>query len=55
MPEAFEKCRRNGGRVRTVSGPDKAFDLKEGQYRHVCFIGGAMHLGEVKTKQKKEK
>ena len=54
MPEAFEKCVRNGGRVRTISGPSKQFGLAKGQYRHVCFINGGSHLGHVKTKEKKK-
>lgn len=54
MPEAFEKCQRNGGRVRTISGPNEKFGLGKGEYMHVCFLKGEMHRGEVKI-QKKEK
>lgn len=53
MPEAFDKCVRNKGRVRTVSGPSTQFGLAKGQYRHICFINGGSHLGHVKTKGKK--
>lgn len=53
MPAAFENCVKNGGRVRTVTGPSKQFGLKEGQYRHVCFKNGRMQLGHVKTKGSK--
>lgn len=52
MPEDFENCVNNGGKVRTIKGPNKKFGLKSGQYRHVCFIGGKMTMGEVKTKKK---
>ena len=52
MPEAFEKCIRNKGRVRTISGPSRQFGLKKGQYMPVCFIGGSMHRGEKHTKKK---
>jgi hypothetical protein len=53
MPEAFEKCVRNGGRVRTVSGPSKAHGLGPGEYCHYCFINGESFRGEVKKKEKK--
>lgn len=53
MPEVFDKCVRNKGRVRTVSGPSEQFGLARGQYRRICFINGGSHLGHVKTKEKK--
>ena len=47
MPEAFEKCRREGGRIRTMS-------LSKGRYMHVCYDkAGKSHSGEVKTKKGK--
>jgi len=52
MPKAFENCVSGGGRVRTVTGPNKLLGLKKGQYRHICFLKGKSFLGEVKTKQK---
>lgn len=52
MPLAFENCRRNGGKLRTVSGPNKQFGLKEGQYIHICILDNKVFRGEVKTKQK---
>jgi len=52
MPEAFEKCRRNGGKIRTVSGPNKEHGLKENQYVHYCVIQGESFRGEIKTKKK---
>jgi|TARA_R100000501_G_C2623350_1_gene116490 hypothetical protein len=54
MPEAFEKCIRNGGKVRTVSGPSKQHHLSKGQYKHICFIDGEMHSGEVKHKKQEK-
>lgn len=45
MPEAFEKCIKAGGRVRTKS-------LGKGKYMHICFLNGKSFAGEVKTKQK---
>lgn len=51
MPAGFDKCRKAGGRVRTISGPDKKMGLIEGQYLHVCVDkGGGFHRGEVKSK-----
>lgn len=51
MPAAFEKCVRNKGRVRTVSGPSKKFGLAPGEYVHICFLKGEMFRGEVKKKE----
>jgi hypothetical protein len=47
MPEAFTKCVKSGGRVRTKS-------LSKGRYMHICFKGGKSYAGEVKTKAKKK-
>lgn len=44
MPEAFVKCVKNGGRVRTKK-------LDDGKYIHICFIGGKSYSGEVKQSQ----
>lgn len=52
MPKDFERCVKEGGRVRTVSGPNKLFGLKKGEYRHICFLNGKSFLGEIKTKKK---
>ena len=43
MPAAFEKCVKDGGKVRTK-------DLGKGKYMHICFIGGKSYPGYVKTK-----
>jgi len=51
MPAGFEKCRRNGGKIRTISGPDKHFGVAKGQYKHICVINGQIHQGEIKTKK----
>jgi hypothetical protein len=47
MPEAFNKCRRGGGKIRTKS-------LSGGKYMHVCIPkgGGKSVGGHVKTKKK---
>jgi len=46
MPAAFERCRENGGKIRTKTLPD-------GKYMHICIPkgGGASIAGEVKTKK----
>jgi hypothetical protein len=51
MPEAFEKCRRNGGRIRTVSGPNKNHGLGAGEYVHYCYLNGESFRGEVRKKE----
>lgn len=46
MPEAFDKCRKGGGKIRTVSRGKKYF--------HICIPkgGGKSVRGEEKTKLK---
>ena len=46
MPAAFEKCVRQGGKVRTKK-------LSKNKYIHICYKGGKSYTGEVKTKKKK--
>jgi len=46
MPAAFEKCVREGGRVRTKK-------LKGNKYIHICFKDGKSYAGEVKTAKSK--
>lgn len=44
MPEAFEKCVREGGRVRTKK-------LSDGRYIKICWDkAGKSHAGEVHQK-----
>lgn len=54
MPKAFNDCRAAGGRIRTVSGPNKKFGLSEGQYVHVCIHKGKFVRGEVKTNHREK-
>lgn len=44
MPKAFEKCIKDGGRVRTLS-------LSKRRYMRICYIDGKSFKGEVKTKK----
>jgi len=53
MPAAFEKCVKNGGEVRRMSGPSKRFGLKAGQYINICYSGGKTYIGEKHTKGEK--
>lgn len=41
MPAGFERCVKQGGRVRTIKP-------KPGRYLHVCYLGGKSYRGEVK-------
>ena len=41
MPIGFEKCVRDGGRVRTVK-PNPS------EYLHICYKDGKSYSGEVK-------
>jgi len=45
MPAGFDRCVKNGGRVRTK-------ELSGGRYMHICFLNGKSYAGEVKTKKK---
>ena len=45
MPAGFNKCKKNGGRIRTKK-------LKGGQYMYICYLNGKSYAGEVHTKQK---
>jgi len=51
MPAGFEKCVRNGGRVRTVSGPRKVHGLGKREYVRYCYLNGESYRGEVKQKK----
>jgi hypothetical protein len=51
MPEAFERCRRNGGKIRTVSGPNIAMGLKKGQYKRICILNKKVFHGHTETKK----
>jgi len=44
MPLAFEKCVKNGGRVRTKK-------LSGNRYMHICFKDGKSYSGEIKEKK----
>lgn len=46
MPKAFERCRKQGGRIRTEK-------ISKRKYRRVCYINDKRYPGHVKTKKKK--
>jgi len=47
MPADFDKCVKEGGRVRTMP-------VKGGRFMRICFDkAGKSHAGEVKTKETK--
>jgi hypothetical protein len=49
MPKDFEKCIREGGRVRTI--PVKGH---KDEYMHICYDkNGKAHAGEIRKKIKK--
>ena len=55
MPKAYLKCVKEGGKVRTLTGPrDRKPKLKANQYIHVCIaLDGGRYWGEIKTKKRK--
>jgi len=48
MPQGFDTCRKNGGRIRTVKP-------KEGVYIPVCWLGGKSYRGEVHHTKKSDR
>lgn len=54
MPKAFERCVANGGRVRTVSGPNKEHGLSADEHVKYCTLNGETHRGEVKKKKQSD-
>lgn len=57
IPKKFDKCVREGGRVRRISGPSKRWKVKKGEYRNICWDKKNIpHRGELhKKKPKTEK
>lgn len=54
MPADFEACRRQGGKIRTVSGPSEEHGLEADEYVRLCINNGQVQArGEVKTKKEK--
>jgi hypothetical protein len=55
MPAEFDACRAAGGKIRTISGPNKQYGLNDNQYMHICIKkNGGVVLGEKKEKVKIE-
>jgi len=52
MPAGFEKCIKDGGKVRRISGPSKEHGLAKGDYINYCMINGKSYRGEVKKVKK---
>jgi len=44
MPEAFERCRANGGKIRTKK-------LSGNRYMRICYHNGKSYPGEVHHKK----
>jgi hypothetical protein len=44
MPQSFENCRKNGGKIRTKT-------VNDNQYMHICILNGKTYSGEVKTRK----
>lgn len=55
MPAGYDRCVKMGGRVRTISGPNKQRGLKTGEYIHVCYLGGKEYRGYKKKKKSSKK
>lgn len=53
MPAGFDRCVENGGRVRTIAGPNEQYNVPKGHYRRVCILRGDFYLGHVEKKKEK--
>lgn len=51
MPKGFERCVKNGGKVRRVSGSSKEHGLGTGKYVNYCVLGGKSYRGHVHHKK----
>ena len=55
MPKSFDKCVREKGRIRRVSGHSKRWKVKKGEYRNICWDKkNVPHLGELHKKKTKK-
>lgn len=55
MPEGFERCRKAGGKIRTVVGPSRRWGLEKGEYMHICIgQSGGVTRGEIKPRRPSE-
>lgn len=52
-PKAFDDCQKSGGKIRTVSGPNKMMGLESGEYKRICILNNKVHPGYVKKKGQK--
>lgn len=50
-PAGFNSCVESGGKVRTITGPNKEHGLKECEYVKYCYLDNKSYRGEVKTKK----
>jgi len=53
MPAGFDNCVKQGGKVRTVTGPHKKMEYPQEAMFMSAFLKVKVHRGEVKQKQKK--
>jgi len=53
MPKEFIECVDSGGKVRTVSGPNKEHGLGKGEYVKYCYKDDKSYRGEIKIKKAK--
>ena len=47
MPQAFEKCQKDGGRIRRIT-------LKGGRYMNICYKDGKSYPSEVHEAKSKK-
>ena len=56
MPAGFDKCEKEGGNVRRITGPSERYGLKAGEHVNICFDkSGTMHKGYTKSSKPESK
>lgn len=50
MPKEFEDCISKGGKVRTISGPNKLYNIGKGEYIKICVHGNKVYRGHTHKK-----
>lgn len=47
QPEGFMKAKRNGATIKTITGPNSTYGIKEGQKISIAQLNGTNYLGKM--------
>jgi hypothetical protein len=51
MPEQYDKCVEDGGKITKIKGPSKKHGLKKGESVNFCVLDGKSYKGYVQKKK----